>query len=188
MKNISHMMALVCTSSAFVFANPALADQVINDDLIVTLDTCVGSDCIDGEVFDFDGFKIKTNDPQIRFDDTSSSGSFPSNDWSMGITDYSLGGSADFIIKDVTSDINVLVLQPGAAGGVALGAGSAVEAGAISIGAAAGERRVTHVAAGVDGTDAINLSQFNAGMVPINARIDAIEDRIDDLLERINRL
>lgn len=188
MKNTSLILALVFTGSAIVFAPPVLADVFINDDLIVTFDTCVGSDCIDGEVFDFDGFKIKTNDPQIRFDDTSSSASFPSNDWSVGITDYSLGGSADFIIKDATSDINVLVLQPAASGGVALGAGSTLEAGAISVGAAAAERPVKHVAAGVDATDAINLSQFNAGMATLDARMDDIEARIDDLLERINRL
>jgi autotransporter adhesin len=47
---------------------------------------------------------------------------------------------------------------------VALGNGSvADEANTVSVGSAGGERRVTHVAAGVDDRDAVNLNQMLAG-------------------------
>ena len=190
MKIKKHILALPLTLAgiSIVYSNSALSDQVIVDDLIVDGSTCVGVDCIDGEEFGFDSLKIKTNDPVIMFNDTSSTSSFPSNDWSVGITDHALGGSADFIIKDVSSGFNVMVLEGGPYGGVALGAGSTLEENAISVGATAAERRVMHVAPGVDPTDALNLSQVPALIAPLNTRIDALNVRINDLLTRINQL
>ncbi|SAL25167.1 putative trimeric autoransporter, BpaB [Caballeronia peredens] len=48
---------------------------------------------------------------------------------------------------------------------VALGANSvANESNTVSVGAAGSERRVTNVAAAVNGTDAVNLNQMNAGL------------------------
>nr|WP_249744890.1 YadA-like family protein [Burkholderia pyrrocinia] len=50
-----------------------------------------------------------------------------------------------------------------AANSVALGAGSiASEANTVSVGSAGNERRITNVAAGVNPTDAVNVSQLNA--------------------------
>lgn len=188
-------LALSFTVASLVYSNTALSDQVIVDDVIIKMGAlgsegslCIGVDCIDGEVFGYDGIKLKTNDPLIMFNDTSSSSSFPTNDWSIGITDHALGGSTDFIIKDVVGATNVLVMQAGALGGVALGSGSAVETNAISVGAATTERRIMHVAPGVNPTDAINLSQVPALVSPINDRIDALNVRINDLLTRINAL
>ncbi|MDH5393668.1 MAG: hypothetical protein OEY11_10820 [Gammaproteobacteria bacterium] len=188
MKIKKHILALAWTVSSIVYSNSALSDQLVIDDLIVTGSTCVGVDCIDGEEFGYDTLKLKANDPLIMFDDTSATGGFPSNDWSIGITDYGLGGTADFVIKDVTGNTNVLLMQAGPWGGITLGAGSTVEENAISVGATAMERRIMHVAPGVEPTDAINLSQIPALVSPINDRIDALNVRIDDLLNRINSL
>jgi hypothetical protein len=189
MKANKYIPMLLITGTSVVFTNTAYADQVISDDLIVNGGSiCVGIDCADLEVFDFDTIKLKGNDPQILFNDTSNSASFPSNDWLLGVTDNAQGGPADFFIKDVNADVYVLVLQAGTAGGVALGAGSTVEPNAVSVGSMGNERQIKHVADGVDQTDAINMSQFSTMAASLNARIDAINVRIDGLLDRISKL
>lgn len=188
MKITKHFFMLTITSASVVFSATANSDQVIVDDLIVNGSVCIGPDCADLEDFGFDTVKLKADNPLIMFDDTSSSGSFPSNDWSTGITDNAQGGPADFVIKDATADIAVMVLQAGSTGGVALGAGSTVEQNAISVGATGNERRIIHVADGENPTDAMNMSQFNAQAATLNDRIDAINVRITDLLDRVGKL
>lgn len=189
MKTHKLIPMLLISGSSLVYSISTNADQVIADDLIVTGGSlCVGIDCADLEVFDFDTIKLKSNNPQILFNDTSTSASFPSNDWLIGVTDNAQSGPADFFIKDVNSDLNVMILQAGIAGGIAFGAGSSVEPNAVSVGATGNERQIKHVAEGVDSTDAINLSQFSNMAAPLNTRIDAINVRIDDLLQRISKL
>lgn len=78
-------------------------DQVFNDDLIVTFSACVGNDCVNGENFGFDTLRLKENNLQIHFDDTSASASFPSNDWRLKTNDTSNGGSSYFAIEDSTA-------------------------------------------------------------------------------------
>ena len=73
-------------------------------------------------------------------------------------------------------------------GGVALGSGSTVEQNAISVGATGNERRIVHVADGVNPTDAMNMSQFDAQAALLNDRIDAINVRITELLDRVSKL
>ncbi len=58
----------------------ASADQVVLDNLIIDGSQCVGTACTDNEAFDFDTVIYKANDPSVRFVDTSSSSSFPTND------------------------------------------------------------------------------------------------------------
>lgn len=79
------------------------ADQVINDDLIITSSACIGFDCVNGESFGFDTLRLKENNVRIKFDDTSSTGSFPSNDWQLTANDSSNGGANKFSIDDTTS-------------------------------------------------------------------------------------
>ena len=55
-------------------------DQVILDDLIVDGSVCAGFDCVNGESFGFDTLRLKENNLRIKFQDTSTSPSFPSND------------------------------------------------------------------------------------------------------------
>ncbi len=74
------LIGLICASLAW-------ADQVILDDLIVDGSACIGFDCVNGESFGFDTLRLKENNLRIRAVDTSSSASFPSNDWQITFND-----------------------------------------------------------------------------------------------------
>ncbi|MDO6746276.1 hypothetical protein [Gilvimarinus sp. 1_MG-2023] len=78
-------------------------DQQILDDLIVTGGACIGLDCVNGENFGFDTIRLKENNLRIKFDDTSSSASFPSVDWQLTANESSNGGLNKFSIEDVTN-------------------------------------------------------------------------------------
>ncbi len=77
-------------------------DQVFLDDLIVDGSACVGQDCANGESFGFDTLRLKENNLRIKFDDTSSSSSFPNNDWQLTANDSANGGANKFSIDDIT--------------------------------------------------------------------------------------
>jgi hypothetical protein len=189
----------ICCIGFLLFSAPVWADEVINDDLIVHGSQCVGAECADGELFDFDTIKLKSSDPQIRFQDTSSTAGFPTNDWLMGIADDTATGSAFFYITDESSGLEVLHIQAADMGGVALGAGSAVVPDAISVGSPGAERPIVNIAPGTTDTDAVNMQQFIDFQTSINTNTSAdalaIEDevaaaqmRIDDLNMRVNDL
>lgn len=78
-------------------------DQVIADDLIVTGSLCVGFDCVNGETFGFDTIRMKENNTRIKFEDTSTTGSFPSTDWQLTANDSANGGQNKFSIDDITN-------------------------------------------------------------------------------------
>ena len=80
-----------------------IRDQVIGDDLIVSMSICVGMDCNNGESFGFDTIKLKENNLRIKFDDTSNSGSFPNFDWQLTANESDNGGANKFSIDDITS-------------------------------------------------------------------------------------
>lgn len=89
-------------------------DQVINDDLIVTFSACIGSDCTNGYSFGFDTLVLKENNLRMFFDDTSTSGSFPKNDWRLIANDSSNGGAEYFAIEDSTAGRKVFTVSAGA--------------------------------------------------------------------------
>jgi len=189
--------ALILCLMPAVSASTAVADQVINDDQIVNGSLCVGADCLDGEIFDFDTVKLKTDDPLIRFLDTSSSASFPGNDWTVGITDNALPGPARFFINDTSGGVAVLLMEAGATGGIALGAGSTVEPNAISVGSAGSERRIMHVADGVADSDAATVgqltslnsskaAQLDTELANLKSSIDSLSTRLDAVIDRLN--
>jgi hypothetical protein len=70
----------------------AMPDFVIADDLIVQGSACVGLDCVNGEVFNFDTIRVKENNTRIGFMDTSSAAGFPTNDWTIRANDSANGG------------------------------------------------------------------------------------------------
>lgn len=78
-------------------------DQVFNDDVIMTFSLCVGNDCVNGESFGFDTLRLKENNLRIHFEDTSTSASFPSNDWRIVVNDSSNGGANYFAVEDSTA-------------------------------------------------------------------------------------
>jgi hypothetical protein len=61
-------------------AAPALADQVIADDLITEGSIRSGFDCLNGEEFGIDTLRLKEDNTRIKFDDTSVSPGFAAND------------------------------------------------------------------------------------------------------------
>lgn len=84
-------------------AGPVQADQVIADDLIVQGSICTGFDCVNDESFGADTLRLKENNLRIHFDDTSTTGGFPTNDWRIVINDQASGGSSYFAIEDATA-------------------------------------------------------------------------------------
>lgn len=79
-------------------------DVVHLDDVIIQGSECVGLDCSNGESFGFDTERLKENNLRIHFDDTSTSASFPSNDWRIVINDSNNGGGNYFAIQDATAN------------------------------------------------------------------------------------
>jgi hypothetical protein len=77
--------------------------QVFTQDVIVQGSQCVGVDCVTSESFGFDTIRLKENNLRIKFQDTSTSASFPSNDWQLTANDSSNGGANRFSIDDVDS-------------------------------------------------------------------------------------
>ncbi len=97
-----------------IVPSPSDADIVHLDDVIIDFSLCVGTDCVNGESFGFDTVRLKENNLRLHFDDTSSSASFPSNDWRITINDSSNGGDAYFSIDDATAGRQVFRVNAGA--------------------------------------------------------------------------
>lgn len=154
-------MALV----ASLVAASAQADQVIADDLIVTGSLCTGFDCVNNESFGFSTIRLKENNLRIEFQDTSTTAGFPSTDWWIIANDSASGGSNYFGVDNLTNGKSVLRIYEGdgSNGAVTIGEGSTNSgAGTFSVGSVAAPRRITNVADGTGGTDAVNLNQLNA--------------------------
>ncbi|MCK0154544.1 hypothetical protein MWU49_12570 [Alcanivorax sp. S6407] len=197
MKTINQRLAALALLSV---SGLTMADQVIEDDLIVKGvsgdltkpgSACIGADCIDGEEFGFDTLLLKSESPQIFFNDTSTSNPFPQTDWRVGVTDGESSLPAAFFILNASSGMYNLQISP--QGDVALGAGATTEENAVSVGSAGAGRRITHVAEGVEDTDAVTLGQFNTyaasvDTTDIDAEIQLLQDRIDDLAARLSTL
>lgn len=92
----------------------ATRDQVILDDLIVDGSACIGFDCVDGESFGFDTLRLKENNLGIKFQDTSSTSSFASNDWQITANDSANGGLNKFSIDDIDGGRTPFTLEAGA--------------------------------------------------------------------------
>jgi hypothetical protein len=84
------------------------------DDVIITGSLCVGSDCQVGELFGYDVIKLKENNLRIFFEDTSSTSSFPTNDWRILINDTTNGGAEHFSIEDSSTGKRLFTLEAGA--------------------------------------------------------------------------
>ena len=78
-----------------------LEDVVNPDDFIVQGSLCVGLDCVNNENFGFDTIRLKENNTRIKFEDTSTSPGFPSNDWQLTANDSANGGQNKFSIEDI---------------------------------------------------------------------------------------
>jgi hypothetical protein len=79
----------------------ARPDDVIPDDLIVQGSACVGLDCVNGEVFNFDTIRMKENNTRIAFNDTSTSAGFPTRDWRIRANSSDSGGASALFFDDM---------------------------------------------------------------------------------------
>ncbi|OAN77645.1 hypothetical protein A8B82_12070 [Sulfitobacter sp. EhC04] len=86
------------TSLAGLAAIPATAQ-----DLVVDGSLCVGFDCPANPSFGSDTIRLQENNLRIHFDDTSTAGSFPSNDWAIQANDQANGGASYLAIVDRTA-------------------------------------------------------------------------------------
>jgi hypothetical protein len=180
------MLIFVCSVLPLIFSLHAAADHLIYDDLIVNESICVGLECVNGEEFDFDTLKLKSDDPRIRFYDTSNSAAFPTTDWTMGVAKNA--DSSYFYVNDAAAGMSVLKLSAAESGGVALGAGAELEDSAVSVGAAGAERRIMHVADGIEPTDAVNVGQLEKFQSDIDPRLADLATQMADILTRIESL
>ena len=118
MNKINFILARVALTAlaitAMVNSVTAFADQVIQDDLIVTSSQCIGMDCVNGEGFGFDTLRLKENNLRIKFQDTSGSSSFPSRDWQITVNDSANGGLNHFSIDDVDAATTPFTIAAGA--------------------------------------------------------------------------
>jgi hypothetical protein len=89
-------------------------DVVTADDMIVQGSICAGFDCVNNENFGADTIRLKENNLRIHFDDTSSTGAFPSNDWRLVANDSASGGTSRFSIEDVTAGLTPFTVEAGA--------------------------------------------------------------------------
>lgn len=89
-------------------------DQVVADDMIVQGSICTGFDCVNNENFGADTLVLKENNLRIFFNDTSTSGSFPSNDWRITANDQASGGASYLSIDDATAGRTVFRVTAGA--------------------------------------------------------------------------
>ena len=178
-----------CTAVGWlaIAAGQAIADDVILDDLIVNGSLCVGLDCMEDEEFEFDTIRLASANPQIRFEDTSSTAAFPTQDWIMGMDDGPSNTSV-FYVKDAIADSLVLQMSSSPSGGVALGAGAVLVEDAVSVGDSGAERRITHVDAGSAATDAVNVGQFSQFQTSIEDQLNDISARIEALTARLDAL
>ncbi len=101
-------------SALCISATASFADQVIADDLIVQGSACIGFDCSNGESFGFDTLRLKENNLRIHFDDTSTSASFPRNDWRILANDTGNGGDSYLGIEDSTAGRRIVTFEAGA--------------------------------------------------------------------------
>jgi hypothetical protein len=97
-----------------VLAAAALADVIYADDAIVQGSHCVGLDCVNGEVFSADVFRLKENNTRIKFEDTSDPLLAPSADWGVTANDSASGGLSRFSIDDVTAATTPFWIDGGA--------------------------------------------------------------------------
>ncbi|MFZ9055506.1 MAG: hypothetical protein ACO2ZL_06840, partial [Flavobacteriales bacterium] len=73
-------------------------DILHSDDVIVNGSLGVGLDMVVGYNFGFNTVVLKENNVRIKFDDSSSSGSFPNQDWTLRANETTNGGANDFAV------------------------------------------------------------------------------------------
>lgn len=115
-QSISSGVSRALASVGDFLVTPVYADVWHADDVIISGSECVGLDCLtDGtENFGFDTLRLKENNLQIHFEDTSV-GSFPANDWRILINSAASGGPSYFSVEDSTAATRPFTIEAGSA-------------------------------------------------------------------------
>ena len=92
------------------------AQAVLSGDHSVDGALCVGEGCTGSEDFGDFALKIKQNNTWLKFEDNSSTSSFPTNDWQIRVNDSANGGAEYFAIVDDETGNPILRLEAGAPG------------------------------------------------------------------------
>lgn len=94
------LAAGICSSLCWALLNGTLvhADDIRIDDLIVTGNACVGTDCVNSEIFGANTVRLKENNTRVRFYNTSSADVLGKS-WSLEANDSSNGGPSSFRFK-----------------------------------------------------------------------------------------
>ena len=112
---VKNQILAVSTFAALSFsASDTIADQLFQDDVVIIGSLCVGSDCVNGENFNFDTIRLKENNLRIRFQDTSSTSSFPYVDWQLTANDSGNGGQNYFAIENIDTSQTPFKVASGA--------------------------------------------------------------------------
>lgn len=108
---LRRFMVSASATAMLALASPAMADFVILDDLIVDGSACIGFDCVNGESFGFDTIRLKENNLRIKFQDTSSTSSFPTTDWTLVANDSANGGQNKFSVLDSSTNRTIVTFE-----------------------------------------------------------------------------
>jgi hypothetical protein len=77
------------------------------DDVYITGSLCVGFDCVNGSAYGSTTQALSENNLRMMFLDTSTSASFPNNDWAFYFNDQTNGGANFFAISDCGTGADV---------------------------------------------------------------------------------
>ncbi|MFZ5964894.1 hypothetical protein ACOXXX_18270 [Thalassococcus sp. BH17M4-6] len=90
------------------------AQNVINSNTTIYNSLCVGFDCANSETYGADTIRLKENNLRVHFDDTSTAGSFPNQDWRLEANSNVNGGGEYFRIVDATANRSVATFEANA--------------------------------------------------------------------------
>lgn len=101
-KKLAMAISLIASCLLSLTTNAA---QIILDDLIVQGSQCTGTDCVNGEVFNTDLWRLKENNVRIRFHDTTAA-NLLGQSWNINANRSNKGGKSlfDIGVKSLTED------------------------------------------------------------------------------------
>ena len=114
-RNRLHHMGLPLAAGLVALAGTAQAATVLtNNDGVVYNSLCVGFDCPTNPSFGSDTIRLQENNLRIHFDDTSTAGSFPNQDWRIEANSNLNGGGEYLRIVDATANRNIFTVEANA--------------------------------------------------------------------------
>jgi hypothetical protein len=177
---ISIIIALAMASTS-----PASADMVVNDDLIVQGKLCLNIDCVNDQVFGTETILLRANNTRTTFIDSTAEAGAQS--WRLVANDNTSGGRDNFqfqVKPDLTATETgtpIIYFATAGNGAIALGSGSEIVDGEVSVGALTLERRIVNVARALADTDLATVADLASVGDNANDRLDAVEAQLNDI-------